>query len=65
MILKSPRFKVEKKVYALAEAAKYLGVCVYTLRKLVKEEKIKCRRAGRRYLFSKEGLDNWLTFKED
>lgn len=42
------------------QAADYLKVCLKTLYKLVKENRIKYTRAGNRYRFLKSELDKYL-----
>jgi excisionase family DNA binding protein len=43
------------------QAAKYLGVSVITLDRALADKKLSCFRIGRRVLFSKEHLDNFLS----
>lgn len=45
----------------LREAAEYLGISVPTLLELLRRGEIPYRRAGQRWLISKDGLDAWLT----
>lgn len=49
------------KVYNLSEAAKFLGVCDKTLRKLAESGAIPYRRVGRRWLFSDKSLRDWIN----
>lgn len=51
---------MEKEIMTLNEAADFLRVCRQTLRAYVVAGKIPCRKVGRRYLFSKLAILNWL-----
>ncbi len=59
---------LDKETLTLEEAASFLGVCVCTLRKMCRESDqnapaVPFRKAGRRYIFSKEALHEWLKGK--
>lgn len=45
---------------SIFEAAKYLGVSVFSLRKLAREKRIPAGKVGRQWRFHKEDLDNFL-----
>ncbi len=45
-------------------AADYLGVSVVTIDRALAKRKISCFRIGRRVIFSKEQLDNFLRRNE-
>ncbi|RDW15997.1 DNA-binding protein [Oceanobacillus chungangensis] len=42
------------------ETAEYLGISIDTVYKLVREKKIPCFQIGRRKLFKREAIDNWI-----
>jgi len=42
------------------EAAAYLGLSAFSLRKLARERRIPAGKIGRQWRFSKEDLDNFL-----
>jgi excisionase family DNA binding protein len=46
--------------FTIAEAARYLGMHMQTLRKLSDLGEIPCRRVGRHRLFLLDDLDRWL-----
>lgn len=48
------------KTFKLKEAAEYLDITEYRMRLLAKQGKIKCFKAGNRYLFRSNDLDEWL-----
>jgi excisionase family DNA binding protein len=45
---------------SIFEAATYLGVSVFSLRKLARESRIPAGKVGRQWRFSKEDLDAFL-----
>lgn len=45
---------------SIFEAAKYLGVSVFSLRKLAREKRLPAGKVGRQWRFNKEDLDNFL-----
>lgn len=45
---------------SIFEAAKYLGVSVFSLRKLAREKRIPAGKVGRQWRFHKEDLDHFL-----
>lgn len=45
---------------SIFEAAKYLGISVFSLRKLAREKRIPSGKVGRQWRFNKEDLDNFL-----
>lgn len=45
----------------LKEAAKFIGVCDKTLSFYVKENKIPCKRIGKKFIFSRQAILDWLT----
>ncbi len=48
-------------VMTLEETAKFLRVCRQTLRNYAVSGKIPCRKVGRRYLFSRLAVLDWLS----
>lgn len=50
----------QKDVLTLEEAADFLRICRQTLRAYVVAGRIPCRKVGRRYLFSRLALLEWL-----
>ena len=53
--------RMEKRLYNIKEAAKYLGRSVWALREMYYSGKIACVRDGRRMLFDIEDLDSWIA----
>jgi excisionase family DNA binding protein len=49
-----------KEIFNLQECSKYLSINVHFIRKLVEAKEIPCVRFGRRYVFPKNAIDNWL-----
>ena len=47
-------------VVGLYQAAEYLGVCYYTMRRLIKEGHIPCRKIGSVYMIRKDALDEYI-----
>lgn len=45
---------------SIFEAAQYLGISVFSLRKLAREKRIPCGKVGRQWRFRQEDLDNFL-----
>ena len=52
--------RLEKRLYNIHEAAKYLGRSVWALREMYYLGKIACVRDGRRMLFDIVDLDAWI-----
>ena len=50
-----------KKVLDSTEAAKYLGISYWLIRKLVREKKIPYFKIGSKSLFTKEILDEYIN----
>jgi excisionase family DNA binding protein len=50
-----------KQCFSRLEAAYYLGVSVITIDRAVAGEKVGCYRIGRRIVFSKQHLDEFLS----
>lgn len=50
----------DKQILSIAEACGYLGICYNTFRKLLDNGDIRAVRAGRRYLFPKSNIDDFL-----
>lgn len=50
--------------FSAQEAADYLGISYWLILELVKRKQIPCTDLGRRKLFRKETLDNWMTQRE-
>lgn len=51
-------------VMTLSEAARFLRICRQTLRIHVDAGRIPCRKVGKRYLFSRLALLDWLSKME-
>ena len=51
---------IEKRLYNVKEAAKYLGRSVWAIREMYYAGKISCVRDGRRILFDIVDLDTWI-----
>lgn len=45
---------------SIFEAAKYLGISVFSLRKFARERKLPAGKVGRQWRFNKDDLDNFL-----
>jgi excisionase family DNA binding protein len=45
---------------SIFEAAEYLGVSVFSLRKLAREKKIPAGKVGRQWRFRKDDLDSFI-----
>jgi excisionase family DNA binding protein len=45
---------------SIFEAAKYLGISVFSLRKLAREKRLPAGKVGRQWRFHKEDLDAFL-----
>jgi len=57
-------FEIEGiKLYNLDELSKSLDIHVVTLQRYVREGRILAQKVGKRYLVSKESLENFLTPK--
>lgn len=50
----------EKRVFDSVEAAKYLGISYWLIRKLVREKKIPFYKIASKTLFTREILDDYL-----
>jgi excisionase family DNA binding protein len=50
-----------KMVFSASEACGYMGLCWNSLKKLANNGDIRFRRVGKRYLFTKEALDEFLN----
>ncbi len=50
--------------YSRREAADYLGISVVTIDRALKNRSISCFRVGRRVIFSKAHLDEFLSSNE-
>ncbi len=53
-----------KQCFSRLEAAYYLGVSVITIDRAVAGQKVGCYRIGRRIVFSKQHLDEFLSRNE-
>ncbi len=53
-----------KQVFSRDEAAYYLGVSVISIDRALAGEKVGCYRIGRRIVFSKQHLDEFLSRNE-
>lgn len=51
----------DKTVFSPAEACGYMGVCWNTLKTLIRNGDISCRRIGRRYLITRAAIDEYLN----
>jgi excisionase family DNA binding protein len=51
---------MEKRLYNIKEASKYLGRSVWALREMYYSGKIACVRDGRRMLFDISDMDTWI-----
>lgn len=47
------------------EAAAYLGISYWLVLELSKQKRLKHVRAGKRVLFRKESLDEWMSLQEE
>ena len=45
---------------SIFEAAKYLGISVFSLRKLARESRLPAGKVGRQWRFSQDDLDEFL-----
>lgn len=45
---------------SIFEAAQYLGISVFSLRKLARERRVPAGKVGRQWRFRKEDLDSFL-----
>jgi len=45
---------------SIFEAAEYLGVSVFSLRKLAREKKLPAGKVGRQWRFKKDDLDHFI-----
>jgi excisionase family DNA binding protein len=52
---------VHDEVLKRSEAAKLLGICTETLTKLVRDEKLPCKRVGKEYRFLRSEIVAWLA----
>jgi excisionase family DNA binding protein len=50
----------EVPVLTVDEAAEYLRIPKSSLYKLAQEGKIPCKKVGRRWIFHRQVIDNWL-----
>lgn len=57
--------KIQRTTLTAKEAAEYLGISYWLITQLVRRKQIPCSRVGKRILFRKEALDNYLRSKED
>lgn len=57
--------KIQRTTLTAKEAADYLGISYWLITQLVRRKQIPCSRVGKRILFRKEALDNYLRSKED
>lgn len=57
--------KIQRTTLTAKEAAEYLGISYWLITQLVRRKQIPCSRVGKRILFRKEALDNYLSSKED
>lgn len=48
----------------VAEAAEIIGCSSYTLRDMVRQKKIPAYRVGKRILFTKNGISDWINKQE-
>jgi excisionase family DNA binding protein len=55
---------MNRRTITVKEAADYIGVSKDTIYELSKRKQIPCIRVGRRILFRREALDNWMEGKE-
>jgi len=55
---------VEPLALSVVEAAKAIGVCRTTLHNLTKGGHVPCVRVGRRILYRRAALDEWLRSNE-
>lgn len=51
----------ERKILSFVEACKFLGVSDNTFRAALKTGEIKYRKLNKRYLFSKDVLEQWVN----
>jgi excisionase family DNA binding protein len=52
--------KMEKILFTVKEASKYLNCSESSMRKLIKEKQIPYFRIQSKILFNKETIDNWI-----
>ena len=57
--------KIQRTTLTAKETAEYLGISYWLITQLVRRKQIPCSRVGKRILFRKEALDNYLSSKED
>lgn len=55
---------MEKVTLTAQETADYIGVSYMTVTRMVKRKEIGCIRVGKKILFRKETLDQWMTDQE-
>lgn len=61
MEIVKPQFEqIKRSTLTVHETAKYLGVSVDMVYLLVREKRIVHFRIGRRILFKKDAIDNWI-----
>jgi len=51
----------DKTIFTAAEACGYINLCWNSLRKLIDNGDIRVVRVGRKYLITKEALDNFVN----
>ncbi len=56
---------VKAVTFTAQEAANYLGISYWLILELVKRKQIPCTNLGRRKLFRKQALDDWMTEQEE
>ncbi len=54
----------DQTIFSPAEACGYMGLSWTSLRKLINDGEIRAVRVGRRYLISKENIDNYMNRDE-
>ena len=54
----------ENTVFNINQVANYLGCSVQTIRTRIKEGEIPTYQIGRKYLFRKSKIDEWIAEKE-
>jgi excisionase family DNA binding protein len=47
------------------DAAKMLGISIQTLYRGARAGEVPCRRVGRRFIFVREVLDDWLLMRDE
>lgn len=55
---------IERTTFTIEEAAQYIGISKNLMYKLVREKQIRAIRIGRRILFKRDSIDQWLKEKE-